>query len=75
MADPYRPRVFSTAGREWDLLDEVFAPAYSPSTATALEFLGLTDPDPGAAPTCTSAPTWTRGTAPTAGIWNRQCTI
>ncbi|MGW0930726.1 methyltransferase [Streptomyces sp. NPDC002644] len=50
MTDPDRPRVFSMAGREWDLLDEVFAPVYSPSTATALEFLGLTDPDPGAAP-------------------------
>ncbi|MFD0023533.1 50S ribosomal protein L11 methyltransferase [Streptomyces sp. NPDC058382] len=36
-----RPRVFSMAGREWDLLDEVFAPVYSPSTATAIGFLGL----------------------------------
>ncbi|MEU6158070.1 methyltransferase domain-containing protein [Streptomyces sp. NPDC047130] len=29
----------------------MFAPVHSPSTATALDLLGLTDPDPGAAPT------------------------
>ena len=34
-----RPRVFSLAGREWDLLDSVFPPVYSPSTATFLELL------------------------------------
>ncbi|MFJ4779875.1 50S ribosomal protein L11 methyltransferase [Streptomyces sp. NPDC088762] len=28
-------------GREWDLLDEVFAPLYSPSTGIALDFLDL----------------------------------
>ncbi|MGP3951758.1 methyltransferase domain-containing protein [Streptomyces sp. 7N604] len=28
-------------GRDWDLLDEVFAPIYSPSTGIALDFLGL----------------------------------
>jgi release factor glutamine methyltransferase len=28
-------------GREWDLLPEVFAPIYSPSTNMAMEFLGL----------------------------------
>ncbi|MEW2412400.1 class I SAM-dependent methyltransferase [Streptomyces sp. NPDC046866] len=42
-----RPRVFSLAGREWDLFDEVFAPVYSPSTTVALELLGLNDPDAG----------------------------
>ncbi|WP_328537692.1 50S ribosomal protein L11 methyltransferase [Streptomyces sp. NBC_00344] len=36
-----RPRVFSACGREWDLLAEVFAPVYSPSTNVALEFLDL----------------------------------
>ncbi|MGW0565014.1 methyltransferase domain-containing protein [Streptomyces sp. NPDC003016] len=50
MTNPDRPRVFSLSGREWDLLDEVFAPVYSPSTSISLEFLGLTDPNPGAAP-------------------------
>ncbi|MFG2893110.1 50S ribosomal protein L11 methyltransferase [Streptomyces sp. NPDC048248] len=35
-----RPQVFSMRGREWDLLDEVFAPNYSPSTSVSLEFLG-----------------------------------
>lgn len=40
---PDRPRVFSACGREWDLLDEVFAPVYSPSTSVALEFLNLTE--------------------------------
>ncbi|MEV8565865.1 methyltransferase [Streptomyces sp. NPDC051322] len=37
-----RPQVFSACGREWDLLEEVFAPVYSPSTDVALEFLNLT---------------------------------
>ncbi|MGR4881637.1 methyltransferase domain-containing protein [Streptomyces sp. LARHCF249] len=36
-----RPKVFSMCGREWDLLDEVFAPVFSPSTDIALDFLGL----------------------------------
>lgn len=35
-----RPRVFTLRGRTWDLLDEVFAPNYSPSTSVSLEFLG-----------------------------------
>lgn len=39
-----RPSVFPLAGRQWDLLDEVFAPVYSPSTGVALDFLGLTEP-------------------------------
>ncbi|MBE8471481.1 methyltransferase domain-containing protein [Streptomyces justiciae] len=39
-----RPDVFTLAGRQWDLLDEVFAPVYSPSTGVALDFLGLTGP-------------------------------
>ncbi|MEO3973469.1 methyltransferase domain-containing protein [Streptomyces sp. CAU 1734] len=50
MTDPDRPAVFSHSGREWDLLDEVFAPVHSPSTGIALDFLGLTEPNPGAAP-------------------------
>ncbi|MES9520232.1 methyltransferase domain-containing protein [Streptomyces capoamus] len=36
-----RPRVFPLCGLEWDLLDDVFAPVYSPSTGVALELLGL----------------------------------
>lgn len=43
---PDRPREFTLLGRRWDLLDEVFAPLYSPSTHIGAEFLGLT----GAAP-------------------------
>ncbi|MET8574068.1 methyltransferase domain-containing protein [Streptomyces sp. NPDC005012] len=39
-----RPSVFTLAGRQWDLLDEVFAPLYSPSTGVALDLLGLTGP-------------------------------
>ncbi|MCF6524126.1 50S ribosomal protein L11 methyltransferase [Streptomyces sp. JJ36] len=40
---PDRPRVFTMRGRIWDLLDEVFAPNYSPSTSVSLEFLGSFD--------------------------------
>ncbi|WP_399930888.1 methyltransferase domain-containing protein [Streptomyces kanamyceticus] len=36
-----RPRTFHLCDREWDLLDEVFAPVYSPSTGIGLDFLGL----------------------------------
>ncbi|MEV7419541.1 methyltransferase [Streptomyces sp. NPDC089919] len=36
-----RPKVFRMGRREWDLLDEVFAPVYSPSTQIALGFVGL----------------------------------
>ncbi|MFF7436989.1 50S ribosomal protein L11 methyltransferase [Streptomyces sp. NPDC008122] len=32
------------ADREWDLLDGVFAPPFSPSTGVAMELLGLTGP-------------------------------
>ncbi|MEU1226362.1 50S ribosomal protein L11 methyltransferase [Streptomyces sp. NPDC005828] len=35
------------ADREWDLLDGVFAPPFSPSTGVAMELLGLTGPDRG----------------------------
>ncbi|QES48320.1 methyltransferase [Streptomyces venezuelae] len=38
-----RPSQFELRGRTWDLLDEVFAPVYSPSTSIALDFLGWTD--------------------------------
>ncbi|MFJ8001457.1 methyltransferase domain-containing protein [Streptomyces sp. NPDC096310] len=48
--NPNRPRVFSISGREWDLLDEVFAPVYSPSTSIALDLLGLAESNPEAAP-------------------------
>ncbi len=41
--NPDRPRTFTMLGREWDLLDQVFAPVYSPSTGIALNFLGLTE--------------------------------
>ncbi|MFF4469683.1 methyltransferase domain-containing protein [Streptomyces sp. NPDC001599] len=36
-----RPDVFTLHGREWDLLDDVFAPPFSPSTGVAMELLGL----------------------------------
>ncbi|MER6997626.1 class I SAM-dependent methyltransferase [Streptomyces sp. NPDC000410] len=42
-----RPSTFTLGGREWDLLDEVFAPVYSPSTGVALDFLGLSGSDGG----------------------------
>jgi release factor glutamine methyltransferase len=37
-----RPEVFALAGREWDLLDGVFSPDGSATTAVAMELLGLT---------------------------------
>jgi len=36
-----RPKVFTMYDRTWDLLPEVFAPIYSPSTGIAMDFLGL----------------------------------
>lgn len=36
-----RRNTFTLAGREWDLLDEVFAPPFSVSSGIALELLGL----------------------------------
>ncbi|MFF1869244.1 methyltransferase domain-containing protein [Kitasatospora herbaricolor] len=39
-----RPSRFTLRGREWDLLDDVFAPIYSPSTGVALDFLGWSEP-------------------------------
>src|SRR6185312_1290822 len=45
-----RPAVFTMCGREWDLLPDVFAPIYSPSTGAALEFLGLGSGSPCPAP-------------------------
>ncbi|WP_103537793.1 MULTISPECIES: methyltransferase domain-containing protein [unclassified Streptomyces] len=36
-------RVFALAGREWDLLDGVFAPTHSATTLVAMELLGLAD--------------------------------
>ncbi|MFE1959331.1 50S ribosomal protein L11 methyltransferase [Streptomyces sp. NPDC059479] len=47
-ANENRPDVFVLAGREWDLLAGVFAPVHSPTTAVAMELLGLPaarDPD------------------------------
>ncbi|AJT63007.1 hypothetical protein T261_1321 [Streptomyces lydicus] len=41
-----RPDVFFMCDREWDLLDEVFAPVYSPSTGVGVDFLGLADDTP-----------------------------
>ncbi|MEU2157189.1 methyltransferase domain-containing protein [Streptomyces sp. NPDC019396] len=40
-----RPEVFAMAGREWDLLDGVFAPPFSATTGIALDVLGLTGDD------------------------------
>ena len=42
LASGRRPEVFALAGREWDLLDGVFAPVCSATTGVALELLGLT---------------------------------
>jgi release factor glutamine methyltransferase len=39
--DRDRPRSFTMRGREWDLLPDVFAPPYSPSTDAAMELLGF----------------------------------
>ncbi|MEU1090730.1 class I SAM-dependent methyltransferase [Streptomyces sp. NPDC005576] len=39
-----RPASFRLCGREWDLLPEVFAPVYSPTTAFSMELMGLADP-------------------------------
>jgi release factor glutamine methyltransferase len=36
-----RPRTFAMAGREWDLLEDVFAPPFSATTQVAMEILGL----------------------------------
>ncbi|MGW7002557.1 50S ribosomal protein L11 methyltransferase [Streptomyces sp. NPDC054933] len=38
-----RPSTFTMYGRDWDLLPNVFAPIYSPSTRTAMSLLGLTE--------------------------------
>lgn len=43
---PDRPREFTLLDRNWDLLDQVFAPLYSPSTRIGAEFLGLTGDGP-----------------------------
>lgn len=40
-----RPKTFTLYGREWDLLDEVFAPIYRPSTNVSLDFLDLREPE------------------------------
>jgi len=39
-----RPTVFSLAGREWDLLPDVFAPNHSPTTGFSLTLLDLAEP-------------------------------
>ncbi|MDV9169069.1 methyltransferase [Streptomyces sp. W16] len=36
---PDRPQVFSMRGREWDLLDDVFAPVFSPATEACLDMV------------------------------------
>ncbi|WP_070011866.1 methyltransferase domain-containing protein [Streptomyces abyssalis] len=41
-----RPRTFVLYDKEWDLLDEVFAPIYRPSTNVSLDFLDLLTPGP-----------------------------
>ncbi|OCC08635.1 methyltransferase domain-containing protein [Streptomyces sp. PTY087I2] len=59
-----RPRTFVLGGREWDLLDEVFAPVFSPSTGVGLDFLGLNDPHPAE----TGSPEAAVTTAPVPGV-------
>ncbi|MET8682388.1 class I SAM-dependent methyltransferase [Streptomyces sp. NPDC004647] len=41
-----RPSTFTMHGRAWDLLPEVFAPVYSPTTGFSMELLGLSDSVP-----------------------------
>ncbi|MFF4604051.1 methyltransferase domain-containing protein [Streptomyces sp. NPDC001339] len=38
-----RPSVFTMNGREWDLLDQVFAPPHTASTGVAMDLLGLSE--------------------------------
>src|SRR5688500_8734475 len=38
-----RPATFAMYGRDWDLLPEVFAPNYSPTTGYSMRLLGLVD--------------------------------
>lgn len=45
MRAEHRPRVFSLCGREWDLLDTVFAPVHAGTTEIVLDMLGLSDPE------------------------------
>ncbi|WNZ13654.1 methyltransferase domain-containing protein [Streptomyces sp. 11x1] len=47
---PDRPGEFTLLGRRWDLLGEVFAPLYSPSTRIGAEFLGLAGTTPHRSP-------------------------
>ncbi|MFE5729653.1 methyltransferase domain-containing protein [Streptomyces sp. NPDC056528] len=47
LASGRRPRVFTLAGRDWELLDEVFAPIHSPTTRVAMELLDLPAEDAG----------------------------
>ncbi|MFG2679776.1 methyltransferase [Streptomyces sp. NPDC048392] len=44
MRPEHRPEVFSLRGREWDLLDTVFAPLHAGTTEIVLDLLGLSDP-------------------------------
>lgn len=44
MRPEHRPKVFSLLGREWDLLDTVFAPLHAGTTEIVLDMLGLSDP-------------------------------
>ncbi|WP_371666845.1 class I SAM-dependent methyltransferase [Streptomyces sp. NBC_00289] len=44
MRAEHRPGAFSLGGREWDLLDTVFAPLHAGTTEIVLDLLGLSDP-------------------------------
>ncbi|MFJ3825047.1 methyltransferase [Streptomyces nodosus] len=44
MRPEHRSKVFSLRGREWDLLDTVFAPLHAGTTEIVLDMLGLSDP-------------------------------
>lgn len=44
MRPEYRPKVFSLRGREWALLDTVFAPLHAGTTEIVLDLLDLSDP-------------------------------
>lgn len=46
MRAEHRPGEFSLRGREWDLLDTVFAPLHAGTTEIVMDLLGLSDPVP-----------------------------
>ncbi|WP_345652115.1 methyltransferase [Streptomyces tremellae] len=46
MRPEHRPAAFSLRGRQWDLLETVFAPLHAGTTEIVLDLLGLTETEP-----------------------------